>query len=86
MTGPAYVRASRRELEVLRELLWDGADNMTIALRLRVSRDTVKTHIANLFIKAGVSNRTALVINICRGHIIVLDPQGILSDPRSNAA
>ncbi|MCE4052997.1 helix-turn-helix transcriptional regulator [Pseudomonas sp. Au-Pse12] len=47
-----------------REIAWllrDGADNKTIARRLDLGLPTVKTHLINLFRKAGVGNRSELV-------------------------
>ena len=48
---------SERELEVLRELA-AGYSNKEIALRLNVSPNTVKTHVARLFEKLGAKRRT----------------------------
>lgn len=42
-------------------LLRDGASNKQLARHLEVGLPTVKTHLLNLFRKAGVSNRTELV-------------------------
>lgn len=80
MTATAVIiRLSPRELQVLRELLKDGADNPTIARRLVVSVETVKSHTKSIFVKAGVPNRTALVVGIFRGTILVMDPHKVLS-------
>ncbi len=48
---------SERELEVLQELA-DGYSNKEIALRLNVSPNTIKTHVARLFEKLGAKRRT----------------------------
>lgn len=48
---------SPRELEVLQELA-AGRSNKEIALRLTVSPNTVKTHVARLFEKLGAKRRT----------------------------
>lgn len=53
----AALGISERELEVLRELA-AGRSNKEIALRLNVSPNTVKTHIARLFEKLGARRRT----------------------------
>lgn len=54
------VTLSSRELEVL-QLVAEGAGNDQIAARLFVSRATVKTHLAHVYQKLGVSSRTAAV-------------------------
>jgi len=53
----ATLGISERELEVLRELA-AGWSNKEIALRLNVSPNTVKTHVARLFEKLGAKRRT----------------------------
>lgn len=57
----ATLGVSGREREVL-ELLAGGSSNKEIALRLEVSPNTVKTHVANLFDKLGVNRRTAAIL------------------------
>jgi DNA-binding CsgD family transcriptional regulator len=56
----ATLGISERELEVLRELA-GGRSNKEIALRLNVSPNTVKTHVARLFEKLGVARRTEAI-------------------------
>lgn len=68
--GPTALTA--RELEILR-LVADGRTNAEIAEQLHVGRATVKTHLAHVFDKLGVSDRTAAVAAAFR--------QGILSPP-----
>lgn len=51
---------SKREYEVL-ELMANGLSNQEIADKLFVSVNTVKTHLANLFVKLEVSRRTQAV-------------------------
>lgn len=53
----ASLRISARELAVLEELA-AGRSNKEIAVRLGVSPNTVKTHIARLFEKLGAKRRT----------------------------
>lgn len=48
---------TRREVEVL-ELIVDGLSNQEIAVRLFISKHTVKVHITNLFAKLNVTSRT----------------------------
>jgi predicted ATPase/GAF domain-containing protein/DNA-binding CsgD family transcriptional regulator/tRNA A-37 threonylcarbamoyl transferase component Bud32 len=47
---------TRREIEIL-ALLAAGATNRAIAMQLIISRDTVKTHLKNIFAKLGVTSR-----------------------------
>ena len=61
-TVPAGLRAAgvtSREVDVLR-LIQDGATNAAIAGRLFLSTRTVETHIANLLVKSGTTNRAEL--------------------------
>ena len=55
--GPEAERLSDREAAVL-ELLADGRTNADIARALRMSQNTVKFHLRNLYSKMGVANRT----------------------------
>jgi LuxR family transcriptional regulator, regulator of acetate metabolism len=51
---------TRRELEVL-SMVAEGETNASIARRLIVSEDTVKTHVKHIFRKLGVHNRSQAV-------------------------
>jgi DNA-binding CsgD family transcriptional regulator len=74
--APAPVRAraangleddlTRRELEVL-SMLAEGETNASIARRLIVSEDTVKTHVKHILRKLGVHNRSQAVSRYFRG-------------------
>jgi len=58
LTGsPEAERLSDREAAVL-ELLAEGRSNAGIAKALRMSQNTVKFHLRNLYSKLGVANRT----------------------------
>ena len=57
---PEDLGLSKRETEVL-DLLSEGLSNQEIADRLFVSLNTIKTHIANIYSKLGVSRRTQAV-------------------------
>jgi len=60
-----------RELEIL-EMMAEGIDNRRIALRLRISRNTVKFHVASILDKLQASSRTeAVTIAIRTGRISV---------------
>ena len=52
---------TEQELRVLK-LVAEGRDNSAIAASLGVSRNTVKTHVHNIFSKLGVSDRTQAAI------------------------
>jgi len=60
-----------RELEIL-EMMAEGIDNRRIALRLSISRNTVKFHVASILDKLHASSRTeAVTIAIREGRISV---------------
>lgn len=62
-------QVSARELDVL-ELLAHGLGNRAIARRLHLSEATVKTHLAHIYKKLGVDNRTAAVVTARRRGIV----------------
>ena len=62
---------SAREAQIL-ALLAEGLVNKQIAARLGISRHTVKTHMAALFHKLGVSTRAEAVAAGARAGVILL--------------
>ncbi|MBX9696365.1 MAG: response regulator transcription factor [Cyanobacteria bacterium] len=60
---------SEREREVL-ELLACGLSNSDVAMRLRISVPTVKTHVRNILKRLGVSDRTQAAIKAVRMQIV----------------
>jgi DNA-binding NarL/FixJ family response regulator len=52
---------TRRELDIVRAVI-GGSTNKTIARRFSISENTVKRHLAQIFDKVGVSNRTELAM------------------------
>ncbi|MFQ5872903.1 MAG: response regulator [Dehalococcoidia bacterium] len=62
---------SEREVEVL-QLMARGAGNKEIADSLSVSESTVKTHVANIFLKLDVTHRTEAVTQALQRGIIKL--------------
>lgn len=57
---PPLDALTERELDVLR-LLAKGSANKEIGVQLHISESTVKTHVANIFQKLDVSDRTGAV-------------------------
>lgn len=60
---------SQREVEVL-QLMAKGAPNKEIGAVLSISESTVKTHVANIFQKLAVNDRTGAVTQALRQGII----------------
>ena len=60
---------SEREMDVLRQVATGGA-NKEIAAALTLSESTVKTHVANIFQKLDVNDRTGAVTEAIRRGII----------------
>lgn len=71
MTGPRVITLTPRQREVLGQLTHDGADDATIAARLGVTDQTIKSHIKNILRAFGVPNRTAVVVDCLRGRVRV---------------
>jgi len=70
--GPPLVEAlTPREIEVL-ELLAEGLPNKSIAMRLAISDQTVKFHVASIYGKLGAANRTDAVRRALRRGIITI--------------
>jgi DNA-binding NarL/FixJ family response regulator len=70
--GPAGEALSPREIEVL-EFAARGTSNKEIAKELWITETTVKTHMAHIFDKLGVTDRTAAVTVALRKQILRLD-------------
>lgn len=60
---------SKREFEIL-QLLADGMSNREIASELSISAQTVKTHVAHIFEKLGVGDRTEAVAAALRRGLV----------------
>jgi len=56
----AHYRLTRREIDVLRRVL-NGERNTEIAEDLKISEQTVKDHLSNIYMKCGAENRFALL-------------------------
>lgn len=70
--GVTRVQVTPRELSTLR-LLADGKANKEIATALEISERTVKTHLAHLFEKLGVTSRTEAIKVATRRGLVRLD-------------
>jgi DNA-binding NarL/FixJ family response regulator len=68
--APAREPISQRELEVL-ELVARGSSNREAAARLFISEATVKTHLAHIYEKLGVSDRAAAVATAYERRLLV---------------
>jgi DNA-binding NarL/FixJ family response regulator len=65
--APEPTQLTSREREIV-ELVCEGLTNAQIAHRLRVSDNTVKFHLQNLYLKLGVRNRTEAAAWYLREH------------------
>ena len=70
--GVTRMRLTPRETATLR-LLADGKANKEIATALEISERTVKTHLAHLFEKLGVTSRTEAIKIATRRGLVRLD-------------
>jgi DNA-binding NarL/FixJ family response regulator len=68
---PSGEGLSGRELGIL-QLMAKGAANKEISAQLNIAQSTVKTHIANIFQKLGVNDRTEAVTQALKKGIIRL--------------
>ena len=66
------VQLSPREVDVLR-LVAKGMSNKEIGAKLGVVEGTVKIHVANIFSKMGVSDRTEAIVLASQRGIIDID-------------
>ncbi len=69
-----YERLTDRELEVLRSAA-EGLSNKEIAQALFISEKTVKNHIANIFSKLHVNDRTQAILYALRRGLVSISPQ-----------
>lgn len=77
--GLRYDVLSQRELEVL-QLAASGMNNREIADRLVLSEKTVKNHVANIFSKLHVNDRTHAVIQALRMGLVTVPPVSASED------
>lgn len=68
-----YEDLTQRELEVL-QLAAEGLSNKEIAARLVIAEKTVKNHVANIFSKLQVNDRTQAILYALRTGIASLSP------------
>lgn len=67
--GRAVERLSPRELEVLAGI-GDGRSNKEIAARLRISEETVKSHVSSVLAKLELQDRTQAALFAARQHLV----------------
>ncbi len=53
-------RLTRRETDILRRVL-DGLKNVEISKEIKITEQTVKDHLSNIYVKFGVENRFSLL-------------------------
>ena len=71
--GLPYEGLTPRELDVLKQAA-DGLSNKEIAVRLVISEKTVKNHVANIFSKLQVNDRTQAILYALRNGLVSLSP------------
>ena len=69
MTRPDRRQLSRRELEILDQLV-GGADTAAVAAELGISPHTVRNHVARLMVRLGCHSRLEAVSEAVRRGII----------------
>ena len=69
-----YEKLTQRELEVL-QLAADGLTNKEIAVKLIITEKTTKNHIANIFSKLQVNDRTQAILYALRKGLVTLSPE-----------
>ena len=85
MAQELHEELSARELEILEQVA-TGATNQQIAVSLRISVNTVKAHLRNIFAKLGVESRTeATLYAIQHGLIAVARPEETAPPPSEGA-
>ena len=72
--GVPYEALTQRELEVL-QVAADGLSNKEIAGKLVISEKTVKNHIANIFSKLQVNDRTQAILMAVRKSLVSISPE-----------
>jgi len=73
-----FAPCSFREIEVLGNFLKDGADNETVARRMKpeLSVETVRTHMRRIYAKTAQATRAGLALAVLRGEVTIVDPNG----------
>ncbi len=71
MSEPRVVVLTRAQRAVLGELCRDGASNLTIAHRLRVTEDTVKSHMREVFAAFEAASRAQVVVDCLTRRVVV---------------
>ncbi|MGH2354465.1 MAG: response regulator [Chloroflexota bacterium] len=74
-----YEALTQREREVL-QLAADGLSNRQIAEKLVISEKTVKNHVANIFSKLQVNDRTQAILHALRHGLVTVSPAGNIGE------
>ena len=69
---------TERELDVLRYLP-TRLSTIDIAVKLRISPNTVKTHLKNIYQKLGARSRNEAIVNAARLHLISDDSAALVN-------
>jgi DNA-binding NarL/FixJ family response regulator len=58
---------TRKELDITKIVITEGISNEEMAEKLKISKNTVKVHLRNIFKKTGVESKTALTTMLLSG-------------------
>jgi len=72
--GLPYEELTQRELQII-QLAVEGLSNKEIAGKLVISEKTVKNHIANIFSKLQVNDRTQAILYALRKGLVTMPPE-----------
>ncbi len=59
---------TKKELQITRIVISEGLSNDEVAERLKISKNTVKVHLRNIFKKVGVESKTSLTTTLLTGN------------------
>jgi len=59
---------TRKEIQIIKTVITEGLSNEEMAERLKISKNTVKVHLRNIFKKVGVESKTSLTTTLLSGN------------------